>query len=75
MRDYSITKNGNEWWQCNVTDSHGRKSTNWFATKEQCRKQVLYIWENEMSPEDRQKAQDEAIRKMVDRDERNGKLY
>ena len=75
MRDYSITRNKDEMWLCKVTDSYGTESVNWFETKEECHKQVLYTWETEKSPEDSKKAQDEAIRKMVDRAERSGKIY
>ena len=75
MRDYTITRQLSQLWECKVIDSYGQESVNWFETKEECHKQVLYTWETEKSPEDSKKAQDEAIRKMVDRDEINGKIY
>ena len=34
MRDYSITKNGNELWKCEVTDSYGNTHHNYFETSE-----------------------------------------
>jgi len=75
MRGYDISRKPGEWWKCKVRDSYGRESVNWFETQEECNKQVLYTWESEKSPKDRLRAFNEAIRKMVDRDESKGKLY
>ena len=48
MRNYNINKNKNhKMWTCEVTDSYGNTSKNYFETKEKCMKQVYYIWENE----------------------------
>ena len=47
MRNYNIYKRKGKMWTCEVTDSYGNKSVNYFETKEKCMKQVYYIWENE----------------------------
>jgi len=75
MRDYTITRQLSQLWECKVIDSYGQESVNWFETEEECYKQVLYTWETEARPEDVRRVKDEAIRKMVDRDEENGKIY
>jgi len=75
MRKYDINRQLSQLWECRVTDSYSVESVNWFETEEECHNHVLHVWDNEMSPEDRKKSQNKAIRKMVDRDERNGKIY
>ena len=46
-RNYNIYKKKSRMWTCEVTDYYGNVSTNYFKTKEDCMKQVYYIWENE----------------------------
>ena len=47
MREYSITKNVNELWKCEVTDSYGISHHNYFKTSDECMEHVIYSWENE----------------------------
>ena len=47
MRDYSITKKGNEWYDVRVTDSYGKEYQNYFETHVEADKWVFFIWENE----------------------------
>ena len=47
MRDYSITKNKNEWWKCEITDKYGNTHHNYFETSDECIGHVIYTWENE----------------------------
>ena len=47
MRDYSITKNGNELWKCEITDKYGNTHHNYFETSDKCIEHVIYTWENE----------------------------
>ena len=47
MRNYNITKNGNELWKCEVTDSYGNTHHNYFKTSDECMEHVIYSWENE----------------------------
>jgi|TARA_R110000764_G_scaffold170344_1_gene257369 hypothetical protein len=47
MREYSITKNVNELWKCEVTDSYGNTHHNYFKTSDECMEHVIYSWENE----------------------------
>ena len=75
MRGYDISRRSGEWWCCKVTDSYGREFINWFETREECNESVLYIWDTEIDRLEREKLQNEAIRKIVEGVKRNGKLY
>tara|TARA_R110002096_G_scaffold321380_1_gene515530 strand:- start:1040 stop:1297 length:258 start_codon:yes stop_codon:yes gene_type:complete len=50
MRNYSITKSGNEWFNVVVVDSFGVDHQNYFETQEESEKWVYYIFENEKPP-------------------------
>jgi hypothetical protein len=47
MREYSITKNGNELWKCEVTDSYGNKYQNYFETAHKANEWIYHVWDNE----------------------------
>ncbi len=47
MRNYSITKQKDEWWNAEVTDSYGNEYQNYFETYWDAGMWILYIWENE----------------------------
>ena len=71
-RDFEITKRQNELWTCKVTDSYGNISVNYFETKEDCMKQVYYIWENEDNKVDSDELLSNAIAECVRMDEERG---
>jgi len=50
MRDYSITKNKNEWYNAKVTDRFGSDHQNYFETELECEEWIYYIFENEKEP-------------------------
>ena len=73
MRNYNINKNKNhKMWTCEVTDSYGNTSVNYFETKEKCMKQVYYIWENEDNKVDSDELLSNAIAECVRMDEERG---
>ena len=43
-RNYNISKKEGELWTCEVTDSYGNVSTNYFETSKECMKNVYFIW-------------------------------
>ena len=70
-RNYNISKR-NLLWTCEVTDSYGNISVNYFETKEDCIKQVYYIWENEDNKVDSDELLSNAIAECVRMDEERG---
>jgi len=47
MRDYSITRKENEWYNAKVTDSYGNKYQNYFETASEANEWVYYVWSKE----------------------------
>ena len=54
MRDFSITRKKDEWYDARVVDSYGNKYQNYFETAYEANKWVYYIWENEDNKPDKQ---------------------
>ena len=50
MRDYSITKKKDEWYDTQVTDKHGVTHQNYFETQLESEEWIYYIFENEKKP-------------------------
>ena len=50
MRNYSITKSGNELFNVVVVDSFGVDHQNYFETQKESEEWVYYIFENEKPP-------------------------
>lgn len=65
MRDYKISTKKGEMWTVKVSDSYGKIHANWFPTKDECIKYVYYIWDNEISPEDREMTKAKTINKLM----------
>ena len=49
-RDYKITRKKGEWWNAQVTDSHGEDHQNYFETNKKANDWIVWIWENEKEP-------------------------
>ena len=49
-RDYKITRKKGEWWNAQVTDSHGKDHQNYFETNKEANDWIVWIWENEKEP-------------------------
>jgi len=47
MRDFSITRKKNEWYDARVTDSYGNKYQNYFEHAHEANDWIYYIWEKE----------------------------
>jgi len=47
MRDYSITRKENEWYNAKVTDSYGNKYQNYFETASEANEWAYYVWSKE----------------------------
>ena len=47
MRDFSITRKKNEWYDARVTDSYGNKYQNYFKHAYEANDWIYYIWEKE----------------------------
>ena len=47
MRDFSITRKKNEWYDARVTDSYGNKYQNYFEHAHEANDWVYYIWGKE----------------------------
>ena len=47
MRKYSITQINDEWYNAQCTDSYGKEYQNWFDTKKEASKWIVYVWKNE----------------------------
>jgi len=47
MRDFSITRKKNEWYDARVTDSYGNKYQNYFETASEANDWIYYIWRKE----------------------------
>ena len=50
MRDYSITKKKDEWYDTQVTDKYGITHQNYFETQLESEEWIYYIFENEKPP-------------------------
>ena len=50
MRDYSITKKKDEWYNTKVTDSFGVEHQNYFESSCEAYDWVYYVWANEKPP-------------------------
>ena len=61
MRDFSITRKKDEWYDARVVDSYGNKYQNYFETAYEANKWVYYIWENEDNKLDKQELLANAI--------------
>ena len=61
MRDFSITRKKDEWYDTRVVDSYGNKYQNYFETAYEANKWVYYIWENEDNKLDKQELLANAI--------------
>ena len=44
MRDFNITRKEGEWYNAQVTDSHGNKYQNYFETASEANDWIYYIW-------------------------------
>ena len=47
MRDFSITRKKNEWYDARVTDSYGNKYQNYFEHAHEANDWIYYIWDKE----------------------------
>tara|TARA_R110001599_G_scaffold315247_1_gene523914 strand:+ start:223 stop:504 length:282 start_codon:yes stop_codon:yes gene_type:complete len=50
MRDYSITRKKDEWYDTQVTDKYGITHQNYFETQLESEEWIYYIFENEKKP-------------------------
>ena len=50
MRDYSITKKKDEWYDAQITDKYGITHQNYFETQLKAEEWIYYIFENEKKP-------------------------
>ena len=77
MRNYSITKEKDEWWNAEATDKYGNKYQNYFETYWDAGMWILYIWENEDKLVEMSENKDEllanAINQCKEIDERAGR--
>jgi hypothetical protein len=72
-RNYNISKKEGELWTCEVTDSYGNVSTNYFETSEECMKNVYFIWDNEDNKVDSEELLSNAIQECVEIDKEKGR--
>ena len=72
-RDYEISKRKGELWTCEVTDSYGNVSTNYFETAEECGKNVYYIWDIEDNKVNSEELLSNAIQECVEIDKEKGR--
>ena len=47
MRDFSITRKKNEWYDARATDSYGNKYQNYFEHAYEANDWIYYIWDKE----------------------------
>ena len=47
MRNFSITRKKNEWYDARVTDSYGNKYQNYFEYAHEANDWIYYIWDKE----------------------------
>ena len=47
MRDFSITRKKNEWYDARVTDSYGNEYQNYFEHAYEANDWIYYIWDKE----------------------------
>ena len=47
MRDYSITRNKDEWYYAKVTDSYGNEYDNYFETAFEANEWIYHVWDKE----------------------------
>ena len=72
-RNYNISKKEGELWTCEVTDSYGNVSTNYFETAEECGKNVYYIWDIEDNKVNGEELLSNAIQECVEIDKEKGR--
>ena len=72
-RDYEISKRKGELWTCEVTDSYGNVSTNYFETSKECMKNVYFIWDNEDNKVNGEELLSNAIQECVEIDKEKGR--
>ena len=72
-RNYNISKKEGELWTCEVTDSYGNVSTNYFETSEECGKNVYYIWDIEDNKVNSEELLSNAIQECVEIDKEKGR--
>ena len=46
-RNFSITRDKDEWYNAQVTDSYGNDYNNWFEHAYEANEWIYYVWENE----------------------------
>ena len=73
MRDFSITKNKDEWYNAKVTDSYGNKYQNYFETASEANDWIYYVWSKEdwFNSVDSQELLYKAIQQCKEIDEKN----
>ena len=59
-RNFSITRNEDEWYNAQVTDSYGNDYNNWFEHAYDANDWIYYMWETEKPPLD-QEERDELL--------------
>ena len=76
MRDFKITKNKNEWYNAQVTDSYGNEYQNYFEHAHEANDWIYYIWEKEewLNSVNPSELLEEAIKNCVKLDENNNNL-
>jgi hypothetical protein len=47
MRDFSITRNKDEWYHAKVTDSYGNKYDNYFEFAHEANDWIYHVWDKE----------------------------
>ena len=72
-RNYNISKKEGELWTCEVTDSYGNVSTNYFETSKECMKNVYFIWDIEDNKVNGEELLSNAIQECVEIDKEKGR--
>ena len=72
-RNYNISKKEGELWTCEVTDSYGNVSTNYFETSKECMKNVYFIWDIEDNKVNSEELLSNAIQECVEVDKEKGR--
>mgnify|MGYP003151685937 FL=1 len=72
-RNYNISKKEGELWTCEVTDSYGNVSTNYFETSKECMKNVYFIWDIEDNKVNSEELLSNAIQECVEIDKEKGR--
>ena len=74
MRDFNITRKEGEWYNAQVTDSHGNKYQNYFEHAYEANEWIYYIWENEDKQTNSDELLSNAIKNCVELDKKNNNL-